>query len=388
MYDDMRSIEENELINLAGQKFCEDIGFQFNPSFSLPKILWIKNNQPDQFQQLTKIIHANDFIVGLLTREFGISDSSNCLKTGYDFLNGCWPKFISKDLQIPTELLPVVKKPGKFIANTDSNLESMTGIPAGIPVLAGATDSTMGLVASGACHYGNIFSSLGTTLVTRILTDQLIRDPQGRAYCQIFPGNEPIYLPGGASSVGAGCLTQYFPGIDYTIYDAEALKYLPTSCLVYPLLKPGERFPFVKPDAEFFFEGTPVDDYERYAAFLQGVAFVERLCVETLEQLGAISGNHLFTVGGGSSSEIWLQLRVDVLNKILIRPQINEAAFGAVIVAVGAIEFENHITNASERMVHSDVTIIPNAERHQQLEIIYQQFCETIQNNYGISIPR
>ena len=72
MYDDMRSIEENELINLAGQKFCEDIGFQFNPSFSLPKILWIKNNQPDQFQQLTKIIHANDFIVGLLTREFGI----------------------------------------------------------------------------------------------------------------------------------------------------------------------------------------------------------------------------------------------------------------------------------------------------------------------------
>ena len=176
---------------------------------------------------------------------------------------------------------------------------------------------------------GDIFSSLGTTLVTRILTDQLIRDPQGRAYCQIFPGNEPIYLPGGASSVGAGCLTQYFPGIDYTIYDARSVEISPNILFSLSASQTRRAFSIRKTRCGILFEGTPVDDYERYAAFLQGVAFVERLCVETLEELGAISGNHLFTVGGGSSSEIWLQLRVDVLNKILIRPQINEAAFGA-----------------------------------------------------------
>ncbi len=382
MYNDIRAQEEAQIIQKTAESFSKKVGYKFKASFSLPKIFWIKRHLPDIFVKTYKFLHANDFLVGLLTGEYLHSDASNCLKAGYNFIDGKWPIFIEQDLGISSEKLPEVVLPGKVLGKTSEKLEELTGFPSGIHVLGGATDSTMALVASGASMVGDIFSSVGTTLVTRVLTDGLIRDPQGRVYCHILPGKDQIFLPGGASSVGAECLQAYFRDIDYKEYDQRALDYFPSRAITYPLVKKGERFPFVDPTAEYFYQGPAVNNYEKYTAYLQAVAFVERLSIEVLESLGAEIGKQVFTIGGATRSETWLQIRADVLQKSLFRPKSIEAAYGAAIVAASTLMYNEDLTSTIKQFVQPDIIIKPRLELGKKLDKQYHEFLSEIKKRF------
>ncbi|MBD3230180.1 MAG: hypothetical protein GF329_18520 [Candidatus Lokiarchaeota archaeon] len=386
MYNDIRSKKEAKIIQEVSGVFNKKVGYKFKASFSLPKIFWIKNNRTDIFKKTSKFLHANDFLVGLLSDEFYHSDSSNCLKTGYDFIDNEWPLFILKDLEISKNKLPKVKNPGTLIAKTSKNLEKKLGFPSEIPIIAGCTDGTMALLASGASEYGDIFTSLGTTLVTRVLSPSLIIDPQGRIYSHIFPSRKIIYLPGGASSVGAECLEAYFSDINFREYDKEALKSFPTHILNYPLVKRGERFPFIDENAEHFCQKNPVNKYELYTSYLQSIAFVEKLALEVLESLGAPIGNRVFTIGGATKSKDWLQIRADVLQKVIYRPKIIEAAFGAAILAASSIMFNHNLLKTIKQFVKPDLIIHPRKEFKDKIEQIYQKFLIEIKNRYEIQI--
>jgi len=383
MYNDLRSQKETLSIQAVTEEFSQKVGYQFNASFSLPKILWIKNQVPEVFKRTYKFLHANDFLVGLLSGEFSYSDSSNCLKTGYDFIDNKWPEFIA-ELEIPSEKLPNVVPSGKVVAKTSERLEELTGITSGILIVSGATDSTMALIASGATRYGDIFSSLGTTLVTRVLNHSLVRDPQGRIYCHILPGKKRIYLPGGASSVGAECLQAYFPNIDFKLYDRNALDYFPTEALTYPLVKKGERFPFINLDAEHFYIGPQKNESQRYTAYLQAVAFVERLGLEVFESLGIEMGEKVFTIGGATKSEPWLQIRADVLQKTIYRPKIIEAAYGAAILAASTVIYQEDLSKASKKFVKPQLVIQPRLELGEKIEKHYQRLRTQLKERFGI----
>jgi sugar (pentulose or hexulose) kinase len=385
MYNDLRSQAETKTIQPVAEEFSHKIGYKFNASFSLPKILWIKENTPTIFKRAYKFLHANDFLVGLLSDEFFHSDSSNCLKTGYDFIENKWPAFI-EDLGIPLEKLPKVVPSGKVVAKTSAKLEKVTGWPSGIPIVSGATDSTMALIASGASHYQDIFSSLGTTLVTRALTQELIRDPLGRIYCHILPGKIQIFLPGGASSVGAECLQAYFSNINFKDYDRKALEYFPTEALTYPLVKKGERFPFINPNAEHFYIGPQMNELQRYAAYLQAVAFVERLSLEVFEELGIKIGDRVYTIGGATKSEPWLQIRADILRKTVYRPKIIEAAFGAAILAASTMLFHEDLSKASQQFVKPELVIQPRLDSRGKIEKHYQDFLFQVKNRFNVKI--
>ncbi len=385
MYNDLRSQAETKLIQPIAAEFSQKIGYKFNASFSLPKILWIKQNAPIIFKRTHKFLHANDFLVGLLSDEFFHSDSSNCLKMGYDFIDNKWPTFI-EELGIPLEKLPEVAPSGKVVAKTSAKLERLTGFPPDISIVAGATDSTMALIASGASNYRDIFSSLGTTLVTRALTRDLVRDPQGRIYCHILPGKRRIYLPGGASSVGAECLQAYFPKIDFKEYDRKALEYFPTEALTYPLVKKGERFPFSNPNAEHFYSGPQENEFQRYAAYLQAVSFVERLSLEVFAKLGVDMRKKVFTIGGATKSEPWLQIRADVLQKTIYRPKVIEAAYGAAILAASTIIYHEDLSKASKKFVKPELILQPRLESREKIEKQYQAFLSQVKNRFDVQI--
>ena len=385
MYNDLRSQEETKTIQAVAEEFSQKVGYEFNASFSLPKILWIKENLPAIFKRTFKFLHANDFLVGLLSDEFFHSDSSNCLKAGYDFIDNKWPDFIT-DLGVPLEKLPEVVPSGKVVAKTSEKLEKLTGVPSDIPIVSGATDSIMALIASGASNYQDIFSSLGSTLVTRVLTSKLIRDPQGRVYCHILPGKRRIYLPGGASSIGAECLQAYFPNINFKSYDSKALEYFPTKALIYPLVKKGERFPFINPNAEHFYIGPQENEFQRYTAYLQAVAFVERLCLEVFETLEVKMGQNVYTIGGATKSEPWLQIRADVLQKRIFRPEIIEAAYGAAILAASTVIYHEDLSKASKKFVKPKLVIQPRLELREKIEKHYQEFLTQLKKRFGVQL--
>jgi xylulokinase len=389
MYNDQRAREEAKAIQNVSQNYSKKVGFTFKASFSLPKILWIKNHHLDIYKKTYKFLHANDYLIGLLSGEFFHSDSSNCLKCGYDFVDDKWPDFIENELEISLDKLPEVKRPGSILTKTSTEIEKNLGLPSHIPIIAGCTDSTMALLASGASEYGDIFSSIGTTLVTRVLSPKLLIDPLGRVYSHIFPSKKRIYLPGGASSVGAECLDAYFPDLDFKQFDQKSLDYFPTPILNYPLVKKGERFPFIDENAEHFClkkTDKEVNKYELYTSYLQSVAFVEKLAINVLEKLGAPIGDRVFTIGGATKSKEWLQIRADVLQKTICRPKIIEAAYGATILAASSILFKKDLLKTIKKFVKQDIVVHPRKEYSIRLDNIYQDFVIEIKKRYEMQL--
>ncbi len=370
MYNDGRATDEANVINEASGTFTEKLGYKFGASFALPKILWLQNNEPDDFQKTWKVIHAADFIVGKLTGVYEISDNSNAMKTGYDLIDLCWPDFI-KSL-IPEEKLPKVICPGDFLAEVSKECSQETGLPSGLPVVGGVSDGTAGFIASGAGNPGEWNSTLGTTLVVRGVSRDLIKDALGRIYCHRHP--DGYWLPGGASNVGAECLQIVFPGEDYAELDSAISGLVPTGLLVYPLVKKGERLPFISSDAEGFEVGNAKNDkHTRYAGYLEGIAFVERWIYELMESLGAEVSGAIRATGGGAKSRIWLQIRSNVLNRPFIRPKITECAMGAAIIAASKMAF-NDLAEACSSMASSDLVVEPEKDKSEEYESIYHRF--------------
>jgi len=357
MYNDTRAVREAEQCNSAGKELTDKLGYKFASSFALPKILWIKRNEPTIFKETACFAHAADYIVSRLTGSFRMSDTSNALKTGYDLVDRRWPKFIEAELGIPTDKLPQITTPGLTIGAVTAQCAGETGLAPGTPVVAGVTDGTAGFLASGAVKVGDWNSTIGTTLVLRGVSTKLIKDPQGRIYCHAHP--QGYWLPGGASSVGAECLTKLFHGRSLDELNAYVPQYSPTALIVYPLVRTGERLPFVNPDAEGFIIGEPRDSRDLYTAHLEGVGFVERWCLELFEELGAEVGDTVYTTGGGAKSPEWMQVRASILNRRVVRPLSTECAMGAAAVAASNTLFSD-LESAVRSMVKPGESLEPD----------------------------
>ncbi len=134
-------------------------------------------------------------------------------------------------------------------------------------------------------------TTIGTTLVIKGVTQNAVKDPQGRLYNHRHPGR--FLDAGGASNTGADWVTRLF-GTDLAALNEAAAKLLPTQHLFYPLMQQGERFPFIAPQAQRF-ESPGLTDAERFTAGMEGVAYVERLAYEVIEQLSGEKVNGQYT---------------------------------------------------------------------------------------------
>jgi len=355
MYNDVRAIEETEVVRSAGEHLADKLGYSFQPSFALPKILWIKRNEPEVSSRAACFLHAADFIVSRLSGGAFMSDTSNALKAGYDLVDRCWPTFIEDELELPLSVLPEVMTPGEAMAVVSPKAAEATTLPAGGQIVAGCTDGTAAFIASGAARPGDVNSNLGTTLVVRAVSERLVRDPAGRIYSHLHP--DGWWLPGGASSSGGEIVLQTFGERVGTLED-DVPGRLPTDLLVYPLTRTGERLPFVDAEAAGFTVGQPASDAEHLAGMMEGVGYLERWVLELLEELGAGRAERVYVTGGAARSPIWLSVRASILGLPLHRPATAESAFGAAILAASGTL--GGVTAATEAMVRPDITVDPD----------------------------
>jgi len=369
MYNDQRAAEQAARINDVASLFTAKLGYRFSASFGLPKILWLAEHEPKRLEA-ARICHPADFLVGRLTGRYDVSDTSNVLKTGYDLVDGRWPAFVGRDLGLPLGKLPGVLRPGEPIGHVTTAVAEAAGISPTALVCAGATDGTAAFLASGACHVGQWCSTIGTTLVLRGVSRELVRDPLGRIYCHAHP--EGHWLPGAASSVGGECLAVHFKGQDLAKLDAKVADCLPNDLIIYPLARRGERFPFVDPDAEGFVKGRGRSKSRLYAAHLEAVGFVERWGLELVAELGASVEGPLFASGGAVASDIWLQLRADILDRPLRVAADAHSAKGAALLAASSAL--GSLTAAVEAMVRFERTIAPRPGLRAYLDDKYTRF--------------
>jgi len=378
MYNDNRAAEQAERVNAAADLFTRKLGYRFSASFALPKILWLAEHEPRKFQAAARIAHAADFLVGRLTGLYDVSDTSNVLKTGYDLLAGRWPAFVSRTLGLPLGKLPRIVRPGETIGHVATEVADRVGLSRTALVAAGATDGTAAFLASGACQPGQWGSTLGTTLVLRGVSRDLIRDPLGRIYCHAHPDGH--WLPGAASSTGGECLEARFGGEDFAALDARVADALPNDLVVYPLARRGERFPFADPQAEGFVRGRQRSKAKLYAACLEAVGFVERWGLEIMAELGAPVDGPVFASGGAVASDVWLQLRADILGRPLRVAADAHSAKGAALLA--AASAAGSLSEAVDQMVHFEKTIEPATALRSYLDEKYARFRDACAEAY------
>ncbi|MBX0329328.1 hypothetical protein K2Z83_16780 [Oscillochloris sp. ZM17-4] len=374
MYRDRRAAQEAADLNLAAAGLCERLGYRFDASFGLPKLLWLRRHMPEQLASAAQICHAADLVVGRLTGDYATSDWSHALKSGYDLIALRWPEELLETLGLPLAKLPRVVAPASPIAQVSRAAAEATGLPAGATVVAGMSDGCAAQIAGGAAAPGQWLSVLGTTLVLKGVSAQLPRDPQGRVYAHRHPDGH--WLPGAASSTGGAALAARFPGEDLAALDARAAALTPSGAICYPLEGRGERFPFVAPQAEGFMLGAGAGREAAYTAVLEGVAYLERLAFAELEALGYAVDGPVHAAGGGARSPIWLQIRADVLGRPLLVPREVEAAFGAAVIAAAAGAHPG-LGAATRAMSHARAEVHPRPDAS-RYDAPYARFVEEL----------
>jgi sugar (pentulose or hexulose) kinase len=179
-------------------------------------------------------------------------------------------------------------------------------------------------------------------------------------YCHRNPDGG--WLPGGASSTGAGVVAREFAGADLDALTEQAGRLAPPSAVAYPLHGTGERFPFAAPEARAF--GLDPAGYggeaERFSAVLHGIAYVERLAFEVLAGLGADTTGQLSFAGGAVRNRWWNQLRTDLLQRPVLVPEQAEAAVGSAVVAAAPV---GRLAETAARMVRVRERLEPDPTR-------------------------
>ncbi|OGO33415.1 MAG: hypothetical protein A2Z16_00880 [Chloroflexi bacterium RBG_16_54_18] len=384
MYNDNRSHSYVAEVQAAGVEIEKKLGYAFNTSFALPKIVWLAREQPEVFSKARYLVSPTDFITGRLGADYNHSDTSNALKTGYDLLADEWPGFIQRDLNIPLERLPQVCLPGKVIGKISNSGARQSGLLKGTPLIAGATDGVAAQIASGALTPGAWNSALGTTLVIKGITENLLVDPQQRIYCHRHPAG--WWMPGGASNTGAEWIKVEFSDQDPSMLDQLAEGLVPTRITRYPLARKGERFPFFAPQAQGFCIGEPGSQLEAFAAGLEGLAMLERMAYETLSQIGAQVSENIYITGGGARSDLWSTIRASTLQRTLVRPAIRETAMGAALLAASAVWYGD-LSEAARRIVRYDREFEPQVRLHENYQEKYGRFKHEMQLRGYYSSP-
>lgn len=361
MYDDTRAHEFAARAQEAGASLWSSLGYRIQPAWALAKVLWLRHE--DAIGAGDRVVHQSDHLVRRLVGEVVPTDTSHALKTGVDPRSAAWPEDVFAELGIPLGLLPEVALPTTAAGVVSGSAASATGLTQGAVVRLGMTDGCAAQIAAGALETGHWSSALGTTLVVKGSTEELVLDPSGAVYCHRHPDGG--WLPGGASSTGAGALRDAFAdGQDLARLTEQASSLGVIAGATYPLIGSGERFPFVAPDAVGFVSDHADSDAARFAALCQGIAYVERLSYDVLASLGADTTGPVSFTGGPTVNDWWNQLRCDLLGRPVQVPREPHPSTGMAMLAAAE---PGRLTETVASMVGIGRSYTPDADRGGEL---------------------
>lgn len=366
LYDDARGAAIAETLHQT----LPSQDAHYNASYSVVKAAWVQCEEPAIWERASRLLHPADWLTGKFTGSFDTTDSSNALKLGFDAECEAWGQAVSL-LKLPPQILPRVVRPGTQVGRVSAQAAEATGLQAGIPVLAGATDGMAGLIASGAHNPGDANTTLGTTIVWKVLSKTKPRPAEG-TYCHRHPAH--LWAPGAASNSGPGSLRPGGVSLPPAELDRLAAEHLPSSQLCYMLPAKGERFPFLNPQAVSFFEGTPSGPGQSYAAQLQSLAFVERWGYERLEESGVTVGEEIYSTGSAAGSPVLSQLRAHVLKRKILRSRYATSAFGAAILAATETFYGGDLKAAIKQMTKVREHYDHDRAASEQFEGVYHSF--------------
>jgi len=304
---------------------------------SLAKLLWwqqtlLPDSSPCYF------LHQADWLAFLLHKKLGMSDYHNSLKLGYDVADLRYPDWLLEGIRRESKFvpeLPEVLAPGTPVGTIAPELREQFGFPPDCTVRAGTTDSIAAFLAAGAASPGEAVTSLGSTLVLKLLSRTRVDDSRYGIYSHRLGD---LWLTGGASNTGGAVLRHFFGDRDLETLSTQIDPDTESPLDYYPLLKPGDRFPVNDPNLPPKLHPRPETDVEFLHGLLSGIARIEARGYELLQELGATPLQRVYTAGGGAQNPAWTTIRARHLQVPVIPSPQTEAAYGTARLAMGELE--------------------------------------------------
>ncbi|MBP5977505.1 xylulokinase [Brasilonema sp. CT11] len=342
LWNDQRTGKAVDAIEaiIPRQELIQRTGNPAITGFQLPKLVWLRTEEPQAYARLWQILLPKDYLGYVLTREV-VTEPSDASGVGcLNLATRQWDTDILNALNINPALFPPIVESTAIAGRLKSEIAARVGLPAGLPVVAGGGDNAaaaIGLgISSSNLNRGSL--SIGTSGVIFAPCDRPIPDPEGRVhlFCHVDGGYHQL----GVTLAAGGSLRWYrdtfAPQIGYTDLMDMAERSLPGArgVLFLPHLS-GERSPHLDPDTRGAWVNLSLAhtqaDFIR--AILEGVGFSLRAALEVISDITPV--HQLLATGGGARSNIWLRILADVLQTELIAPKAEEgAAYGAAILAM------------------------------------------------------
>lgn len=328
---------------LGAEKVIDLVANPAVTGFTLPKLLWVRENQPEIWNRVKAVLLPKDYIRLRLTgdKASDVADSSGTLL--FDVCRRRWSDEMLAAFDIERGLLPSVYESVEITGAISASAAERTGLAAGTPVVAGAGDNAAGAIGMGIAAPGMASSTIGTSGVFFAVTGQPAFDKLGRIHTLCHAVSGRWHNTGVTQS--AGLSLRWFRdnmggGLSYEELTAVAAN-VPAGAdgaIWLPYLM-GERTPHLDPRARAAFVGITASHTQAHLvrAVLEGVAFSLRDSLEIFRELGTAMST-IRLGGGGAKSALWRQIQADVFGEIVEEIEVDEgAAFGAAILAgVGA----------------------------------------------------
>jgi xylulokinase len=308
--------------------------------FTLPKLLWVRDNEPESFARVRKILLPKDYVRFQLTGDYA-SDVSDASGTAlFDVVGRRWSKEFVERLGLPMNLLPNVFESHEVTGKISAAAAKATGLIEGTPVVAGAGDQAASAIGNGIVEPGMVSCTIGTSGVVFAQTRSPAYDPAGRVHTFCHAVRGAWHLMG--VTQGAGLSLQWFrrnlaPDLDYDALTSEAAGAAAGADGLYwlPYLM-GERTPHLDASARGGWVGLTARHTraDLIRAILEGVAYSQKDCLQIIEQMGT-RVEFVRLSGGGARSVLWRQIFADVFGKRVATLETEEgSAYGAALLSM------------------------------------------------------
>ncbi|MEA5470898.1 FGGY-family carbohydrate kinase [Spirulina sp. 06S082] len=295
---------------------------------SLAKLLWWEKY--GFCDRAAYFLHQADWLGFQLHGQLGISDYHNGLKLGYDVERLCYPDWLTQlSLQ---RLYPRIVAPGTPVGEMQPHLCDRFDFPRDCVICAGTTDSIAAFLASGATQPGEGVTSLGSTLVLKLLSATRVEEARSGIYSHRLGD---LWLAGGASNTGGAVLRHFFGDEELQRLSSQIEGDRESPLQYYPLLTVGERFPISDSHLAPQLEPRPENPVAFLHGLLEGIARIEGMGYQRLQDLGATALKRVYTAGGGAKNPQWETIRHRHLRVPMAASQCLEAAFGTALLAQG-----------------------------------------------------
>jgi len=390
LWTDQRSYKQAEMLK---EKYGEEIlSIALNtpsPAWTLPQLLWVKDNQPAIWRRVERILFVKDYLRYKLCGGYSTDwiDASGSML--FNVNEGKWSKDLCNILEFEIEKLPEVVSPTQSIGKISKKAAREIGLQEGTPVIAGTTDTAIEVFGVGAIKKGQATIKLATAGRICVITDKPYPDKYLFNYRHVIPGK---WYPGAATKSCASSL-RWFKDV-FAEYEREVEKDSNVSAyamldniaaevpvgseglMFHPYLL-GELTPYNDPKLKASFTGVNIKHEKAHfvRAVLEGVAYSLKdslLCLSNTR----LNINEAFIIGGGAKSPLWRQIIADVLGLEVVKPMTDDSSFGSALLAGIGINVYSSFDEAVKKCVRIEKRIKPNLKNHEKYNSYFKIYKE------------